>query len=56
MRLPGRGGHAPLELRMPFFAVLVAALLAGPAAVDTATIAILAAVIGWLLATAVPDR
>jgi H+/Cl- antiporter ClcA len=52
----GVAGSAAAVLRMPFFAVLVAALLAGPAAVDTAPIAILAAVIGWLLATAVPDR
>ena len=52
----GVAASAAAVLRMPFFAVLVASLLAGPAAVDTAPIAILGAVIGWLVATAVPDR
>lgn len=52
----GAAGSAAAVLRMPFFAVLAAALLAGPAAVDTAPIAILAAVVGWLLASAIPDR
>lgn len=39
-------------LRMPFFAVLIATLLVGPAAVDTAAIAILAAAAGWIVALA----
>ena len=39
-------------LRMPFFAVVMAALLAGPAADDVAPIAILGAVVGWIVATA----
>jgi chloride channel protein, CIC family len=39
-------------LLMPFFAVVVATLLAGSAAVDTTPIAILSAVVGWLVATA----
>ena len=52
----GVAASAAAVLRMPFFAVLVASLLTGPAAVDTAPIAILGAVIGWLVATAVPER
>lgn len=51
----GVAASAAAVLRMPFFAVLVASLLAGSAAVDTAPIAILGAVIGWLLATALPN-
>jgi len=39
-------------MRMPFFAVVMAALLAGPAADDVAPIAILGAVVGWIAATA----
>lgn len=52
----GVAASAAAVLRMPFFAVLVATLLAGGAAIDTAPIAILGAVLGWLVATAVPDR
>ena len=51
----GVAGSAAAVLRTPFFAVLLASLLAGSAAVDTAPIAILGAVIGWLLATALPN-
>lgn len=42
-------------LRAPFSAVLVAALLAGPAAAATAPITVLAAAVGWIVATALPN-
>jgi hypothetical protein len=37
---------------VPFFAAVVASLLAGSAAFDAMPIAVLAAVVGWLIATA----
>lgn len=37
-------------LRAPFFGAVLAALLAGPASADTIPIAIIAAVLGWLVA------
>jgi hypothetical protein len=52
----GVAASAAAVLRMPFFAVVMATLLAGPAAVDTAPIGILAAVVGWLAATAWGER
>lgn len=52
----GVAASAAAALRMPFFAVVMATLLAGPAAVDTAPIGILAAVVGWLAATAWGER
>ncbi len=42
-------------LRVPFTAVLLATLLLGSSAVDVAPIAVLAAAVGWLVATALPD-
>jgi chloride channel protein, CIC family len=39
-------------MRMPFFAAVVASLLAGSAGFDAMPIAVLAAVVGWLIATA----
>jgi chloride channel protein, CIC family len=42
-------------LRVPFTAVLLATLLVGSSAFDTAPIAVLAAVVGWLVATALPN-
>lgn len=41
---------------MPFFAALMATLLAGDAAVDTAPFAVLGAAVGWIAATALAKR
>jgi H+/Cl- antiporter ClcA len=42
-------------LRAPFTAVLLASLLIGSSAADVAPIAVLAAAVGWLVATALPS-
>ncbi len=42
-------------LRVPFTAVLLATLLLGSSAADVAPIAVLAAAVGWLVATALPN-
>ena len=42
-------------LRVPFTAVLLVTLLVGPAAFDVAPIAVLAAAMGWLVATMLPN-
>jgi H+/Cl- antiporter ClcA len=42
-------------LRVPFTAVLLVSLLMGDSALDVAPIAVLAAVVGWLVATALPN-
>jgi len=42
-------------LRVPFTAVLLVSLLMGPSAFDIAPIAVLAAAVGWLAATALPN-
>ncbi len=42
-------------LRVPFTAVLLASLLLGPSAFDVAPIAVLAAAMGWLVATVLPN-
>jgi H+/Cl- antiporter ClcA len=42
-------------LRVPFTAVLLVSLLVGPSALDIAPIAVLAAAMGWLVATALPN-
>lgn len=42
-------------LRVPFTAVLLASLLVGSSAADTAPITVLAAAVGWLVATALPN-
>jgi H+/Cl- antiporter ClcA len=42
-------------LRTPFSAVLIALVLVGPAAAQVAPIAVLAAAVGWLVATALPN-
>src|SRR5262245_5888449 len=42
-------------LRVPFTAVLLVGLLMGPSAFDVAPIAVLAAAVGWLVATALPN-
>lgn len=48
----GVAASSAAVLRMPFFAVLIATLLVGAAASETAAIAILAAAIGWIVALA----
>jgi H+/Cl- antiporter ClcA len=42
-------------LRVPFTAVLLVSLLVGPSAFDVAPIAVLAAAMGWLVATMLPN-
>jgi len=42
-------------LRVPFTAVLLATLLLGSSAADTAPIAVLAAATGWIVAVALPN-
>ncbi len=42
-------------LRVPFTAVLLASLLVGSSAQDVAPIAVLAAAVGWIVATALPN-
>jgi H+/Cl- antiporter ClcA len=42
-------------LRVPFTAVVLVSLLMGPSAFDVAPIAVLAAAVGWLAATALPS-
>ena len=42
-------------LRVPFTAVLLVSLLMGPSAVDVAPIAVLAAAMAWIVATALPN-
>ena len=42
-------------LRVPFTAVLLVTLLVGPSAFDVAPIAVLAAAMGWLVATMLPN-
>ena len=49
----GVAAAAAAIMRMPFFAALVASLLAGAAAFDTMPIAVVAATVGWLVASAV---
>jgi H+/Cl- antiporter ClcA len=43
-------------LRVPFTAVLLASLLVGASAGEVVPIAVLAAAVGWIVATALPDR
>lgn len=52
----GVAAAAAAILRMPFFGALVASLLAGSAAFDTMPIAVLAATVGWLAASAADAR
>jgi chloride channel protein, CIC family len=42
-------------LRVPFTAVLLVSLLMGPSAFDVAPIAVLAAAVGWIVATVLPN-
>ena len=52
----GLAAAAAAALRLSFFGALLAALMAGSAATETIPIAIIAAVIGWLMATALQKR
>jgi H+/Cl- antiporter ClcA len=52
----GVAAGAAAGLRLAFFGALIAVLMAGPAAPQTATFAILASVIGWIVATAFERR
>ena len=52
----GLAAAASGALRLSFFGALLAALMAGSAAAETIPIAIIASVIGWLVATALQKR
>ena len=54
--IAGLAAAASAVLGLPFFGALLAALLAGSAAAETIPVAIIAAVIGWLVATALKNR
>jgi uncharacterized membrane protein (DUF485 family) len=54
--IAGLAAAASAGLRLSFFGALLAALLAGSAATETIPIAVIASVIGWLVATAVQKR
>jgi H+/Cl- antiporter ClcA len=51
----GLAAGTAAALRVPFTAVLLATLLLGSSAQDVAPIAVLAAAVGWLVATALPN-
>ncbi|MFF5297215.1 chloride channel protein [Paractinoplanes globisporus] len=52
----GLAAAAAAALRLPFFGALLAALLAGSVAAETIPIAVIAAVVGWLVATVLHQR
>jgi len=54
--IAGLAAAASAALRLSFFGALLAALLAGSAATETIPIAVIASVIGWLVATALQKR
>jgi H+/Cl- antiporter ClcA len=54
--IAGLAAAASAALGLSFFGALLAALLAGSAAADTVPIAVIASVIGWLVATALQQR
>jgi H+/Cl- antiporter ClcA len=54
--ITGVAAGAAAGLKLPFFGALLAALMAGSAATETIPIAIIAAVVGWLVATALQRR
>ena len=54
--IAGLAAAASAVLGLSFFGALLAALLAGSAAAETIPVAIIAAVIGWLVATALKNR
>lgn len=49
------GIAAAAALRVPFSAVLFASLLVGSSAAEVAPVAIFAAAVGWIVATALPN-
>jgi H+/Cl- antiporter ClcA len=51
----GLAAATAAALRVPFTAVLLATILLGSSAQDVAPIAVLAAAVGWLVATALPN-
>jgi chloride channel protein, CIC family len=54
--IAGLAAAASAALGLSFFGALLAALLAGSAAAETIPIAVIASVIGWLVATALQQR
>ena len=54
--IAGLAAAASAALGLSFFGALLAALLAGSAASETIPIAVIASVIGWLVATALKER
>jgi H+/Cl- antiporter ClcA len=54
--IAGLAAAASAALGLSFFGALLAVLLAGSAAADTVPIAVIASVIGWLVATALQKR
>ena len=54
--IAGLAAAASAALGLPFFGALLAALLAGSTAAETIPIAVIASVIGWLVATALQKR
>jgi H+/Cl- antiporter ClcA len=54
--ITGIAAGAAAALRLPFFGALLAALLAGSYANETMAFAVIAAVVGWLVATALHQR
>ena len=54
--IAGVAAAASAALGLSFFGALLAALLAGSAAAETVPIAVIASVIGWLVATALQQR
>ena len=54
--IAGLAAAASAALGLSFFGALLAALLAGSAAAETVPIAVIASVIGWLVATALQQR
>jgi H+/Cl- antiporter ClcA len=51
----GIAAAAAAALRVPFTAVLFASLLVGSSAAEVAPVAIFAAAVGWIVATALPN-
>jgi H+/Cl- antiporter ClcA len=51
----GLAAGTAAALRVPFTAVLLATVVMGSSAQDVAPIAVLAAAVGWLAATALPN-
>ncbi len=54
--IAGVAAGAAAQLRAPFFGALLAVLLAGTASADLMPVAVIAAVLGWLVASAIDAR